>query len=157
MGMESYFLNVKLAENAPRSFAEICAQLAADGFQVTAEKQRWFAGKKPVSDQVIVEKVVVLDYNEKKQTVSMEACFSCFEKSRNCMAAIARYFSSRAWAENAFYGTKILPDAAFSTLEAWIDEYTAEKRRIFIQNYGDQQIDLLPNADFYRKYRKFYR
>ncbi len=100
-------------------------------------------------------RLVVVDYNVGNRTISLEACFSCFEKPKTCMAEIASLFYKYKWADYGVYGNQMLPGEKFCNLTGWIEAQTAENRRIFVEKYSKKQIDLLPNEDFYRKRRKY--
>lgn len=149
MGIESYFLNLKLnPEKANRK--EICRFLKDRGFSV--REQRY--GSPVLGGCILINKVLLADYAEAQQVLSLQACFSCFDKTKESMAEVASALRKDSYADYAFHGSEMIYDTEADKLAEIIERYTETARHRFVSAYSGKQADLLPNDDFFRKARK---
>lgn len=151
MGMESFFLNLKVHENT--TIRGILGVLEESGYVVTtstpAKKCFSFRQKHHTNDRVVyINNILVVDYSPLNLTLSLQACFSCFDKAIDMIIDVSRKLASNGLVEFAYYGEKTLDPQDFSALDAFISDCTKEKRQLFIDRYGQLSIHLLPNEFF---------
>ena len=161
MGAESFFLNLRLSNTEQGDFKKICSGIETNGFEVktTIRRKVFFFVKtrKLPTNCAIINRVILLEYDEKYKNISLQACFSCFQKSHKYIAELYRCLYQCNIVSYAYYGNNVIEGCDFAHLERIITAYTVSQHRAFIQKYSERQVDILPGDEFYRNYRKYYR
>ena len=103
---------------------------------------------------ILINKVLLADYAEAQQILSLQACFSCFDQAKKSMAEVASVLRKGGYADYAFHGSEMIYDTEADILAEIIVRYTEATRRRFVSAYSGKQVDFLPNDDFFRNTRK---
>lgn len=151
MGMESFFINLKVKKKA--NVHLILQILEESGYVITTsipfKKSISFRLKHHVNNQVTsINRIIVVNYSEFNLTLSLQACFSCFDNAKDIIVDVAKQLASNGIVEFAYYGDKTIDPKDFSALDRFISDCTKEKRLLFINRYGSLNVNLLPN-DFF--------
>ena len=155
MGVESYFINAKL--NQQFNIEQLKSFLVNNSFDVSPYiiKFDGIFPKKKISELDFVVEGIVLCTLFEKNDISLQACFSCYEKSMDIMSSVLLKFRDNNILQYAYYGDhhfKLQVMNRNNIIDV-INDISSERFNYFQTNYTRKEVELLPN-EFYKYYNK---
>lgn len=160
MGIESYFINLKLVSES-YDIDTITAILLNHEFQIKKYayfSKRFWRVKEIETNMLVINDIVLMDFliDSNEPYITLQACYSCFYKSIKIVSSIIRCLCDSRIIKYAFYCDTIISLDCMTNLDKILENFYNEKYQYFLSIFPNKKMDVLPNEFYYnvRKNRK---
>lgn len=155
MGMESFRIDFYWQSNS--EMREILYELEKN-FKVeqnyTIVKRLFSAKKIYIRNEYRIQNFIVAYFSEKEKYFCLEACLSNFDKYLFYMYEIYSLLSDKFNAKILMNDFKIENKIDYSEFKKKIEDFYADKKSEFQLKYNIENVDIMPNDEFYLKIKK---
>lgn len=158
MGVESFYIASKISND--KSPSEIMECLKNNDFSIirhTLVLGGIFKKRVTPDNEFVINDLIICAIGA-DSSISLWACFSCYEKAVDIIVDILSTLKNARLIENISHGSDIvsLADKSKDTLRSIIFDMHSSRYSYFQANYTSAQIDLLPDEfySYYMKHRK---
>lgn len=155
MGVESYFIDVKLSgvreTDAWKTF------FTGKGFSVSPYVEKYggcFRKKAEADNKIVVDGLVLLSWLE--DCIFLEACFSCYRKALSIMFRILSSLNDCNAVKYLYYGTTQFDpqELSLETIFTELNSIYQKRYNDFKENYTAKEVAILPGRCFYQYYNR---